>query len=72
MLANTIIETLAEDTDKVHIRAHKSEPGKGLTYPAFDAIMLDDAFDSEGWDVVEVYDRSTGYIVSVYCFSIEK
>jgi len=42
-------EKLAGDT--VKIRAHKSEPGKGLTYPAFEGILIDDAFDSEGWDV---------------------
>jgi hypothetical protein len=57
--------------DKVRIRAHSSLPGKGLSYPAFQGILLEDAGVSEGWDVVDV-ERASGAILSVYCFSIER
>lgn len=54
--------------DHVHVRAHTSEPGKGLTYPAFYGTLLEDAGVSEGWDVVDVVDGPVDR--SIYCFSI--
>src|SRR5258708_20805983 len=55
--------------DKVNVRARRSDPGKGLSYPAFSGILLDDAGNSEGWDVVDVKNEQ-GEEVSVYCFSL--
>ena len=64
--------------DHIHVRAHTSEPGKGLTYPAFYGTLLEDAGVSEGWDVVDVVvteGRSAKPLDgpvdrSIYCFSI--
>lgn len=38
---------------KVRVRAHKSAPGKGLSYEAFSGTLADDARIG-GWDVVDV------------------
>jgi hypothetical protein len=57
---------------KVRVRAHTSNPGKGLSYPEFEGVLLDDAGSSEGWDVVEVRETMTGDIISIYCFSIQR
>lgn len=56
--------------DTVEVRAHKSNPGKGLSYPDFKGVLLDDAGVSEGWDVVDV--SWHGEEVGIYCFSIER
>jgi hypothetical protein len=54
--------------DKVQVRAHHSQPGSGLTYPAFEGIMLEEC-SSDGWDVVEVKNEK-GDAISVYSFSV--
>lgn len=54
--------------DHVSVRAHKSEPGKGLSYGSFQGILLDFVGTSESWDVVDV--NHNGETVSVYTFSI--
>lgn len=54
--------------ERVSIRAHVSQPGSGLNYPAFTGILLEDAY-SEGWDVVDVQNEQ-GEEVSIYSFSI--
>lgn len=56
--------------DCVQVRAHRSKPGSGLTYPAFSGRLLDAAGNSEGWDVVDVMDGTIER--SIYCFSIER
>lgn len=38
---------------KIRVRAHQAQPGKGMSYPAFDAVLLEDA-SIGGWDVVDV------------------
>ena len=53
---------------KLSIRAHKSEPGKGLTYPSFTGKALEDGFTG-GWDVWDM-ENEEGETVSVYGFSI--
>jgi hypothetical protein len=58
--------------DCVQVRAYKSKPHKGLSYPAFSGMLLDNAGVSEGWDVVDVIDLRTRTISSIYCFSIER
>jgi hypothetical protein len=52
----------------VAIRAHKSARGKGLSYPSFVGVLLEDARVG-GWDVVDVRSGS-GKDVSIYSFSI--
>ncbi len=59
--------------DYVRVRAHTSKLFKGLSYPAFAGILLEDAGVSEGWDVVDVsrkLDDGTTDTVSIYCFSL--
>ena len=56
--------------DTVSVRAHKSEPGKGLSYNELSGTLLDDVYDSEGWVVVDVL--TNGVEVSIYCFSIKR
>ena len=56
--------------DSVNVSAHYSKPGKGLTYNNLEGILLDDAGESEGWDVVDV--NVSGQTISVYCFSINR
>jgi len=58
---------------RIKVRAHISETGKGLTYPSFSGVLLDDANSSEGWDVVDVMpNKGKQWMVSIYCFSIER
>jgi len=57
--------------DLVKVRAHTSKPGQGLSYPVFTGILLEDAGNSEGWDVVDIM-ASDGTETSIYCFSIER
>lgn len=58
--------------DKLNIRAHRSEPGKGLTYPAMVVTASEDGRGGQhgGWDV---YDGVTDFDepVSFYGFSVE-
>ena len=56
--------------DQVSVSQYISLPGRGLTYPSFKGILLEDAGDSEGWEVVEV-ENEAGDEVSVYCFSLQ-
>jgi hypothetical protein len=50
----------------VNIRAHHSEPGKGLSYPASIGQLAEDC-NGEGWDVVDLANGE-----SVYSFSVTK
>ncbi len=50
----------------VQFRAHRSKPGKGLSYDAGSGTLAEDC-TSEGWDVVDLTDGR-----SVYAFSIER
>ncbi len=54
--------------DKVKVREHKKDGY--LSYKAFEGILLEDAGNSSGWDVVEV--DNNGERISIYCFSIER
>jgi hypothetical protein len=54
----------------VSIRAHKSAPGKGLSYPNFSGVLAEDCRQG-GWDVVDVIDTVHGKEQSVYSFSVE-
>lgn len=54
---------------RIQVRAYRSSPNCGLTYPAFTATLLEDAGNSEGWDVVDVLNEKQE-VVSIYCFSI--
>jgi len=55
---------------RVSVRARTSKPGKGLTYPAFSGILLEEV-GSRSWDVVDVR-KDDGEEVSIYTFSIEE
>jgi hypothetical protein len=55
---------------KVSIRAYKSKPGKGLSYPAFHGVLAEGARVG-GWDVVDVR-ASDGREESVYSFSLSR
>jgi hypothetical protein len=74
---------------RVHVQGRVSKPDddtshqrssqKGLTYPSFSGVLLDNAFSSEGWDGVDVHADNVdtcgevaGKIISIYCFSIER
>lgn len=69
-----------ERGDKVIVSMHKSDPGKGLSYPHFSGKVIEEG-STGGWDVVDVipdklYLRDPNFktddgIVSVYCFDIE-
>jgi len=54
----------------VDIRSHHSEPGDGLSYGSFTAVLREDC-SGESWDVVDVVHAETGEEKSVYSFSIE-
>lgn len=56
---------------RVTVRPHASEPGKGLTYPAFADATLLEAARIGGWDVVEVR-AADGAEHSVYSFSLDR
>jgi len=65
-----------EKGDILTIKAHKSEPGKGMSYPAFVGTALDDGA-AGGWDVYDVEPNDPkGHKdpsnVSVYGFSVMK
>ena len=55
---------------RVSVRARTSKPGKGLTYPAFSGILLEEV-GSRSWEVVDVL-KDDGEEVSIYTFSIEE
>jgi hypothetical protein len=52
----------------VNVRAHTSEPGAGLTYPAFSGMLIEEC-NGAGWDVVDVQ-LADGSLESVYSFSV--
>jgi hypothetical protein len=56
--------------DVVSVKAFSRET-RGLTYPTFIGTLLDEAGNSEGWDVVDVLNEK-GEEVGIYCFSIDR
>lgn len=54
----------------VNVRARTSPPGGGLTYGAMRDVVLTEACNGEGWDVVDV--NNNGTIVSVYSFDVSR
>lgn len=53
----------------VTVRAHRSEPGKGLSYAA-QRVTLVDPCETYGWDVIDCT-AEDGSELSVYSFSVE-
>lgn len=54
----------------VQIAAHHSDPGKGLSYAATAATLVDPC-ETQGWDVIDVT-LPDGSQTSVYSFSVER
>lgn len=54
----------------VQIAAHHSDPGKGLSYVATAATLVDPC-ETQGWDVIDVT-LPDGSRTSVYSFSVER
>src|SRR5271157_3963339 len=54
---------------RVGVLEHRSSPGKGLSYPSFDGVLLEDARVG-GWDVVEITKAARTDPVSIYSFSL--
>lgn len=62
------VDPYLEAGTRVSVRAYKSKPGRGLSYPAFHGTMLE-GMRRGGWDVVDVRDDN-GQERSVYAFSL--